>query len=97
MTEEHLIELNKMQKDLGVHPILYRDLWVYAIVYTHNFPNQKLRDEYSYQIVKNALTKVDKKYIGREGNRDFTMRKYSKDLVKESMEELGIKEPTKTL
>lgn len=97
MTEEHLIELNKMQKDLKVHPIIYRDLWVYAVAYTHGVPNQQLRDEYSYQIVKRALTKVDKKYVGRNGNRDYTMRNYSESLVKETMEELGIKEKKRVL
>jgi len=101
MNDIHLKELNKMSKDLGINPILYRNIWAYALAYTYGYSNQELIDEYSYQIVKKALPKVNIELSNRTGIyenvRDFYLRRYGKELVEEAANELDIKLPKKEL
>lgn len=97
MKEEYIRELDKKRIEIGIPIILYRDLWAYAIVFTQNYINRDLAHEYAYQIVKKALTKVDKKYININETHDYNFRKYSKELIQETMQELNIKEPEKVL
>ena len=97
MKEEYIRELDKKRIEIGIPIILYRDLWAYAIVFTQNYINRDLAHEYAYQIVKKAMTKVEKKYIGLPDTHDYNFRKYSKELVQQAMQELNIKEPKKVL
>ena len=97
MNEEHLRELDKMRVEIRVPVILYRDLWAYAILYTQNFIDRELAREYSYQIVKAAIPKVEKKYLGLPDTRDYNYRRYSRELMQETMEELNIIQSEKIL
>ena len=97
MKEEHLRELDKMRVEIKVPIILYRNLWAYAILYTQNFIDRELAREYAYQIVKASIPKVEKQYLGLPDTRDYNYRKYSRELIKETMEELNIIEPEKQL
>ena len=97
MKEIYLKELNKKSKELGLPPILYRDLWVYALSYTYGYSNQELIDDYSYQIVKLALAKMDIKKANREATKDYTRKKFCKEVIQDAMNELGIKETKKVL
>ena len=97
MNEEHLRELDKMRVEIRVPVILYRDLWAYAILYTQNFLDRELAREYSYQIVKAAIPKVEKKFLNISETHDYNYRKYAKELVQQTMIELNIQEPRKIL
>lgn len=97
MNEEHLRELDTMRVEIRVPVILYRDLWAYAILYTQNYINRDLAREYAYQIVKATIPKVEKKYLGLPDTRDYNYRKYSRELIQETMQELNIEEPEKLL
>lgn len=97
MKEDNIRELDRMRKEIGIPIILYKNLWAYAIVFTQNFINRELAYEYVYQIMKKAITKVEKKYIRISETHDYNYRKYSKELIQQTMEELNIKEPKKVL
>ena len=79
MKEEYIRELDKKRLEIGIPIILYRNLWAYAIVFTQRYINRDLGHEYAYQILKKALTKVDKKYININETHDYNLENIVKN------------------
>ena len=95
MTEEHVKELNSLREDLGVHLLLYRNVWAYAIAFVAGYYNRELSNEYSYQIVKRALEIIANGSFLKTNDGEFGYRQYAKEVVNQAAGELGIKDPTK--
>lgn len=97
MKEDYVRELNKIRKERGVPYILYKNLCAYALVFTSNFIDRDLAHKYAYQIIKAAIFKVEEKYLNISETHDYGYRRYSKELIQQTMEELNIKEPERIL
>ena len=89
MQKEQVKDLNEISSKLGIYPPLYRAIVAFAIVYNHNSDNYP-SDEEVYNISKKALYTVDPEYINSISKNEFSYRLYAKDLVLQTVEEMGL-------
>ena len=90
MNKERLKKLDDLKKELGIPDTIFRNVLAYTLMLTPSF-YKSFDDDKTLNLALESLKRVDMNYVQNHYYQKSNPRKYSKEIVQQTIEELAKK------